>query len=329
MNADMMEKTTASADHRHGGRALLGPVLAGIGGLLLVASAMVHFYVVPKLAVAPDNVDSTTRLQATNATIFDTGSLKPITTTLSVENHTVGDARASAKAPANTVVWASMTTTRSSDGVIRSQSTSSAAMNDKTSEAVDCCGNFAVDADGNRVTTHPTGLVYKFPFFTSKKTYQVWDDTLGKAVTTKYAGTTSIQGMTVYKFTSEVPATVIGKDSLPASVFGLKGTGNVTADSYYQNATTQYIEPATGAVINRVSQLKQWYSAQGRAQGHDLVTTEATLAYTPETVSKYVHDYQGNADLLKLVAGPVPWLAMALGLVLVGGGVAAARRRHG
>jgi hypothetical protein len=321
----MIEKTVSSNGHPRSGRGILAPALAGVGGLLLVLAAMVHFYVVPKLAVAPDNVDSTTKLQAENATIFDTGSLKPITTTLSVENHTVGDARASAKAPSGVVVWASMTTVRSSDGIVRSQSTESNAMDDKSSEAVASAhDNFVMDEDGKQVATHPTGLVYKFPFFTAKKTYQVWDGTLGKAVTTKYAGTTSIKGMTVYKFTSEVPATVIGQDSLPASVFGLAGKGNVTADSYYQDATTQYIEPATGAVINRVSQTKQWYSAQG----HDLVTTDATLAYTPDTVARYVHDYQGNANLLKLVAGPIPWLVMALGLVLIGGGVAAGRRRH-
>jgi hypothetical protein len=195
-------------------------------------------------------------------------------------------------------------------------------MNNKTAEAVNCCGNFDESADGTRTPTHPTGLVYKFPFFTEKKTYQVWDDSLGKAVTTKYAGTTTIQGMRVYKFTSDVPATVIGQMSVPASVMGLSGKGNVDADSYYQNATTQYIEPATGAVINRVSQVKQWYSYQG----HDLVTTNADMAYTPQTISTYVHDYQGKATLLKLVAGPVPWLVMVLGLVLIGGGFAAARR---
>jgi len=324
MSADIMEKTTKAAGHRPSGRGMLGPILAGVGGVLLVVAGLIHFYAVPKLAVAPVNVDSITNLQATNATIFDTGTLKPLTTGLEVENRTVGDAEGSSKAPAHTVVWASMSTIRSSvDGEVRSRSTSSTAMNNKTAEAVNCCGNFDQAADGTRTPTHPTGLVYKFPFFTEKKTYQVWDDTLGKAVTTKYAGTTSIQGMRVYKFTSDVPATVIGQMSVPASVMGLPGKGNVDADSYYQNATTQYIEPATGAVINRVSQLKQWYSYQG----HDLVTTEANdLGYTPQTVSKYVHDYQGKATMLKLVAGPVPWLVMALGLVLIGGGVAAARR---
>jgi hypothetical protein len=322
MSADIKESTSKGTARRPSGGGVLGPVLAGVGALLLVVGGMVYFYAVPKLAVAPANVNSTTHLQATNAMIFDTGTLKPITTDLAVENRTVGDAEGTSKAPAHTIVWASMTTTRSSDGVIRSQSTSSTAMNDKTAQAVDCCGNFDESADGTRTPTHPTGLVYKFPFDTAKQTYQVWDDTLGKAVVAKYAGTTSIQGMTVYKFTSDVPATVVGQESLPASVFGLPGSGNVAADSYYQNATTQYVEPTTGAIINRESQLKQWYSAQG----HDLVTTEANLAYTPQTVSTYVHDYRGKASMLSLASGPVPWLVMVLGLVLIGGGVAAARR---
>lgn len=330
MSAGTMEKSAVkvAGSQRH---PLVAPVVAGVGALLFVAGVLVHFYAVPKLAAAPAGIDQITRLSATGATVFDIKTLKPITTDLAVVNRTVGnpsamnDSKGHRVAPANTVVWTSMTTIRSvPDNVIRSQSTASNALNNKTAKAVLCCGNFYESAKGVRTPTTPTGLLYKFPFFTKKQSYQVWDGTLNGAATATYAGTTSIQGMRVYKFTLNVPASAIGQQSLPASIFGLPGTGNVAATSYYQNSTTDYIEPNTGAIINSVQDVKQWFAAEGKT----VTTTAAHLAYTPGTVTKFVNDLQGDVTKLSIVSGPVPWLVMVLGLLLMIGSVGAGRRRH-
>lgn len=324
MSADTMGRAGTGSGARVRQHNRMAPVLAGVGALLFVLGALVHFYAVPKLAVAPVDLDSITNLEATDATIFDTGTLKPLTTDLAVTNRTVGNVQAAKKAPAHTVVWASMTTIRSvPDNVVRSQSTSSAAVDDKTSMAVDCCGNFTEDSEGVRTPTKPAGLLYKFPFGTQKKTYQVWDSTLGQAVPAHYTGTTSIHGMKVYSFVYEVPATKVGDDSLPRSVFGLKGDGNVKADSMYQTTVTQWIEPTTGAVINNVQDVKTWYAADGS----DLVTTAAKIHYTDAQVSKMVHDYKGQATMLRLASGVVPWLVMLVGLVAAGVGFVTGRRR--
>lgn len=323
MSADTIHHTkpVSGPDH-HRGPGIMAPILAGVGALLIVMAGMIHFYAVPKLAVAPVDVNTVTQLEAKGATLFDTGTLKPITTDLAITNRTVGDGTATSKAPADTVVWASMTTIRSADGVIRSQSTSSSAMNDKSAMSVNCCGNFIESAAGERTPVTLSGLVYKYPFFTEKHNYQVWDSTLKTAVTAKYTGTTAIQGMKVYTFVSDVPASVVGHESLPASVFGLPGKGNVNADSYYQNHQTQYVEPETGAIINSVSDMKQWYSAQGS----DLMTMDGHLNYTDAQVAKYVHDYKGKAAQLGLLSGPAPWVVMVIGLALVAGGFVRGRR---
>lgn len=329
MSAGTMEKATPKvvSQHRH---PWIGPIVAGVGALLLIAGMLVHFYAVPALAKAPVGIDQITRLSATGATVFDIKTLKPITADLAVENLTRGDPKAShAKGvPSGTVVWASMTTIRSMpDKVIRSQNTASNALNAKTAEAVDCfaCTNFYEADKGVRTPTTPTGAVYKFPFFTQKHGYRVWDGTLNGAVTAAYTGTTSIQGMRVYTFASKVPATVIGHRSLPASIFGLPGTGNVDATTYYQNATTQYVEPATGAIINQVSDVKQWFAAQGKT----VTTMAAHLAYTPGTVTTFVNHLQGDATRLNIVSGPVPWLVMGIGLLMIVGSAGASRRHHG
>ena len=40
--------------------------------------------------------------------------------------------------------------------------------------------------DGEREQVKRTGLVCKYPFGTEKKSYKVWDSTLGETVTSKY-----------------------------------------------------------------------------------------------------------------------------------------------
>lgn len=327
MSADTMGAVETSSGHREPEhRGVAGPVLAGIGALLLVVGALIHFYAVPKLAVAPSDVDTVTHLAASGATIFDTGTLKPITTDLSITNRTVGNVAASKAAgvPKHVVVWASLTTIRSADGTIRSQSTSSSAMNDKTSVAVNCCGNFTESSKGVRTPTKPTGLVYKFPFGTKKQTYMVWDGTLGKAVKTTYAGTTTRDGMKVYEFDSTVPASVVGQQSLPGSIFGIAGSGEVQASSYYQNTTRQWVEPTTGAIIDESQNVKNWFQAP---TGEQVTTTQGTIHYTTAQVATMVSDYKGKVSMLKLSEGFVPWLVMLLGLGLIGGGVALGRKR--
>jgi hypothetical protein len=306
-----------------GSRSLLAPVLAGVGALLFVLGALVHFYVVPTLAVAPSDQNSVTQLEAKGATVFDTATLKPIITDLSVKAHTIGDAKASDAAGGHTIVWNNTTTITSADGVIRSQMTKRAAFDDNTAEAVNCCGNFMETEQGVRQKVTRTGLLYKFPFNTEKKSYRVWDDTLGKAVTTTYKGTAKLHGHTTWIFENDVPGTKVGTQDVPGSLLGQSGNAEVTADSYYQNHNTYNVEPITGAIVNQVTQTKSWFSYQG----HDLVSTEATLAYTPKQIDATYALLGNQPTLLKLAQGFLPWLAAFLGLVLIGLGTAMARRQ--
>jgi hypothetical protein len=165
--------------------------------------------------------------------------------------------------------------------------------------------------------------MYKFPFGTDKKTYQVWDDTLAEPVRTTYEGTGKVAGAKVYVFENEVPATVVGTREVPGSVLGLSAA-SVDADSYYQNHTTYYVEPVTGAILNQVSDTKSWLSSDG----HELVTTDAHIAYTPDQAKKLLDENGTKITLLKLAEGVVPWLVAILGLAFVAAGGRMARRRQ-
>ena len=326
MAANTLIDAPRSADGgTHGGsRPLLGAVLAGLGALLFVVGGLVHFYVVPALAVAPIDQNSVTSLEATDATVFDTGTLSAITTDLSVKARTVGDVEASKKAPDHTLVWVGTTTVTSSDGVIRSQEVKRAAFNEETAEAVNCCGNFIETEQGVRTPVTRTGLMWKFPFNTEKKTYQVWDDTLGKAVATKYTGTAKVLGHTSWVFQNDVPATVVGSQDVPGTLLGQATNDNVSADSYYQNHNTYYVEPITGAIVNQVTETKSWFSYEG----NDLVTTQAKIHYTDAQVKEMYDKTLGNQPmLLSLAQGFVPWVVAFVGLGLIALGGALGRRQ--
>ncbi|MFL6108801.1 MAG: DUF3068 domain-containing protein [Marmoricola sp.] len=309
-----------------GARSVFGLALAGVGALLFVVALMAQFYAAPKLSIVPLDQDSVTRLEAPGATVFDTATLKPITTDLSITAHTVGDVKASKAAGGDVRVWTNNTTIKSSDGVIRSQSTKRQSFDGVTGAAVACssCGNFNEATKDEKVAVKRTGLIYKFPFDTAKKTYQFWDDTAGKAVATRYTGSTTVQGLDVYTFENDVPAMVVGTQDVPKSVFGLVGNENVAADSYYQNHTKYYIEPVTGAIVNQVSDTKNWFEYDG----NQLITTQAHISYTPKQVTDMINVTLGNQpSMLSTVKGWVPWAVVVLALMMIAVGGALVRTR--
>lgn len=304
-----------------------GPVIAGIGALVLVLAALVRFYALPTLSVAPADENTMTHLEASNATVLDTSNLsdiKDVVTNITITAHTIGDPVASKAAPGNTVVWHNNTTTADASGAL-SQSQQSAAFDARSGVAVQCCHSYTEATAGKKVPTRFAGQVYKFPFGSHKQTYDVWDNTLLAAVPAKYVGSSKIQGLTMYLYRAGVAPTKIGTQALPGYVLGMKGASSVTADSMYQSTTTYYVDPATGGIFNQVENLKQWF----QSGTHQVVATQAHIHYTPAEISTMVHKYKSQISMLKVAGGWVPWALMVLGLVLVGSGVMQARGRSG
>jgi hypothetical protein len=306
-------------------RRLLGPLLFGLGAFLLVAGLLIRFYAYPHVALAPIDQDSVTKLQAKGATIFDTTSLQPITTDLSVQSRTVGDVKASKARGGNVRVWVNTTSIRSADGTVRSRSTERTPFDGYSAEAVNCCGAFDESTEGDRKSVKRTGLVYKWPFDTQKKSYQVWDGTLGKAVTTKYVRETTTNGLKTYEFKSTVPRTKVGTQEVPASVVGEPGTGNVEADSMYATTNDYQIEPLTGAIVTQSLAATNTLAIGGEDRQ---TTLKANLEYTPAQVATYAKQFKSNAAQIRLVKTTGPIITIVLGLILLALGFVLGRRRE-
>ena len=302
-------------------RRFLGPVLVGLGAFLLIAAVLMKFYAYPRLAVAPIDRDSVTRLEATDATLFDTSLLSEIQTDLSVATTTRGDVAASEEAGDDIRVYTG-TTTVSANGIVRSQSTERAAFDAVTGEAVNCCGSFAETTEGERVEVTREGQIYKFPFGTEKQDYDLWDASLRATVPAEYQREAQVQGLDVYVFTTTTPPTVVSTREVPGSVLGEEAAA-VEADVVYANSRTLFVEPVTGAIVDRQEEQKSTLAVDGEDR---VTTTEASLRYTAAQVTESVDDVGSQASQLKLLGGTLPLLALVLGLLSLAAGLFLFRR---
>lgn len=308
-------------------RRILSSALIGLGTFLIVAGVLVKVYAVPTLEVVPTNYDSTTYLEAKDATIFnsDPDVLAPETVDLEISSHTVsGDYP---EAPDGVVVWANnVTTTPVGWDHPFQQSRELTPFDDASGAASDYDVGFEEVADANgdveQVDVTRTGQVYKFPFDTQKEDYQQWDSDLGKATTAKYEGVEKLEGTTVYKFVQTIPPTVIDTVDVPGSVFG-SDEPSVAADMVYEMTRTLYIEPITGAPLNRVEERNQVLSYDGI----DVPAFVGTVQYTEKSQADSLEKVQTRASLLKLSRWVFPMGLVLLGLLSVWAGVATRRRQ--
>ncbi|WP_232675884.1 DUF3068 domain-containing protein [Nocardioides sp. R-C-SC26] len=313
-----------------GVRRALGVALVGLGAFLIVAAGMIKFYAYPNLAQAPTNYESETNLAGQDVTVFnsDPDVLAPIVTDLAVSSRTIADS--GADAPDGVVVWVNSATVTMADGTVFQQSTERAAFDRvsgaATERAASCeaCDSWVeetyTDTQGEeqlrRENITRGGQIYKFPFDTQKKDYLQWDGTLGEATTARFDGVTSIDGLKVYRFVQEIPSEVVDQREVPGSLFGSE-EASVTADVNYAMTRTLYIEPTTGAPVNRVEDRIQTMSYRGTTI--DLFV--GTVAYTSDQVAELVEDVKGTAPMLAGMQGTFPLLALLLGVASVAGGL--------
>lgn len=308
-------------------RRIISPVLIGVGTFLIVAGVLIKAYAVPTLAVVPMNYDSTTYLEAKGATVFnsDPDVLAPETVDLEISSHTVaGDYP---EAPDGVVVWANnVTTTPVGWDQPFQQSRELTPFDENTGAASDYDVGFEEveneEGEVEQVDVTREGQIYKFPFDTQKKDYQQWDSELGEATTAKYEGEEELEGTTVYKFVQTIEPTVIETLDIPGSVFGVDEP-SVQAEMIYEMTRTLYVEPTTGAPLNRVEERNQVLSYDGT----EVPAFVGTVQYTEKSQADSLDRVQTRATLLKLAEWVFPIGAVVLGLLCIAGGVFLRRRQ--
>ena len=304
---------------------IIGSIVIGLGFMLLVLAPLSRFYIAPSAAVAPLNTDSVSIgvgvvVKQLDLVKFASGAADPYyppNLPATQTRNTIGNVTASTQDPAKSdglAVYDTFARLNVADGRIVTASTSRYAFNRKTSELANCCG-----ANEGGKTANFSGLFpLKFPFFTAKQTYQVWDGTLLKSVPAVFETAEDHYGVPTYKFVSNIPPTMIPNSSMtvPAKTIGQPGTADVTINQWYTNKVTNWVEPSTGQILDSASELLQ------TLRGPDNTTDIATIAQVkaagqPAYVEDSATKIKADAAKINLFMVTVPLIALILGIILI------------
>jgi hypothetical protein len=299
-------------------RRVIGLVLAGLGAFLIVVALFLPTYVAGHVIKYPLNEYLETTLKGTGVSYFSPSMVKEVSgATIRVTSTVKGDAAAGTS---STAVWDEFSylydTTNSAPFEFTSRRL---AFDRRSAELVNCCG---ANIGGNK-SIRQSGLVgFLWPMGTKKTTYQVFDPSLNKPRPAHYAGTSTIDGIRVYRFVEDVAPTRSGSVTLPPSLVGMKGQSWVTLPEYYSGTNTFWVDPTTGAELNTTQDQKLVLEDATGTQR--LVLLDGSLAMTPQTVGKVVKlDKSGRSEysllvtVIPLVAGIIGILALIAGIVLV------------
>lgn len=291
----------------------------GLGAFFVTMALLLRFYAYDRLAVVPYDQNTQQVIDDPNATFFDADKVAPGAGTMTTKVTVVGNKAASEAASESTgkdvFVFDQWRSTDNNDKAPPMDAwTGRYAIDRHTGEALDCCNT----TNNGKPATY-SGQIIKFPFQTQKKSYDYWDNTVGKAVPMKYVSEEKINGLNTYKFEGKVPLTKFRTQDVPRKIFGLSDQ-SVLADRLYENDRTLWIEPETGVIMK--AQEKQHQVLRISDPGaKDVNAVTTTSVMTPATVQKNVDDYKTKATLLKILRLWAPLLLGLLGLALLIAGV--------
>ncbi|MET7771362.1 DUF3068 domain-containing protein [Nocardia sp. NPDC005366] len=172
-----------------------------------------------------------------------------------------------------------------------------------------------------------TGLQYRFPIGTEKKTYPYFDLNARATFDINFVEETEINSMKVYHFQQTIPATNLwdvvkapsNRLTLPAAKWGLEGDAPVTMTRYYTNVRDVWVEPDTGTVVKGGEHLHLYYAQN--AGKPDVSALKSHIVFDEKTVESQIAVAKDNIDKLSLYGRTMPIILGILGVLAVIGGI--------
>ncbi|WP_040784743.1 DUF3068 domain-containing protein [Nocardia pneumoniae] len=328
-----------------GTRRTVACLLVGLGALLIVAALMIPTYTVDKLAKTPLDLEITTI--ATNqpgedSLVLDSKSLTAPEGSAKVDTNVplVSQRFLTVEDPADAekmTVQAGQTLRRidkQGDTGLLTAVIDRVTIDRKTGMPVSTepNGSIAVTTtkEGESIAdpVQHTGLQYRFPIGTEKKTYPYFDLNVRKTFDATFVEETEINNMTVYHFQMSVPATNLwdvvqsptNRLSLPAAKWGVEGGETpVTMTRYYTNTRDLWVEPQTGTVVKGGEQLHLYYSRT--ADKPEVTALKSHIVFDENTVESQISVAKENIDKLSLYGRIMPIVLGVLGVIALIAGV--------
>jgi Porin PorA len=299
-------------------RRVVGCLLVVLGAFFIVMAVLMRTYISGQVLKFPLNEYRIQTLRAAGISYFSPGKLRVMSgVTLDITGTIKGDVAAGTP---STAVWDQFSYLYDvTDRVPYEYQTRRMAFDRRTGQLVNCCG---ANLNGNKAIRQYGLSGYIWPFGTQKKTYDVFDTTLDKAMPARYEGTMMIDGTRAFRFVEHVVAMRAASQTLPGFLVGMKGRSSVTLGEYYTATNTYWVDPVTGALVDLDEDQKL---ALGPTAGvQRLLLFNGDIAFSPQTVRAIGRlDASGRrgVDLLRstlpLAGGLVGFPALLAGAVLV------------
>ncbi|WP_067835937.1 DUF3068 domain-containing protein [Nocardia lijiangensis] len=322
-----------------GTRRTVACLLVGLGALLIVMALMIPTYTVDKLAKTPLDLEITTianSQQGSESLVLDSRSLTAPEGAAKVDTNVplISQRFVTVEEPSDATqmtIQAGQTLRRidkQGDTGLLTAVVDRVTIDRKTGEPVDKepNGSIAVTANpqGESIAdpVHRTGLQYRFPIGTEKKSYPYFDLNARATFDIDFVEETEINSMKVYHFRQTVPVTNLydvvpaptNRLSLPAAKWGLEGEEPVTMTRFYTNTRDLWVEPQTGTVIKGGEQLHLYYARSGDKP--DVTALKSNIIFDENTIESQMSVAQDSIDRLALYGRIMPIVLGVLGVIL-------------
>jgi hypothetical protein len=191
------------------------------------------------------------------------------------------------------------------------------AFNRRTGAIVDCCGAYVSISNLGTRNGHQSGQGFVWPLGTQKQTYQVFDPTLLEPEPFRYEGTSTVDGMTAYKFVERVINQQFASQTLPGWLVGYS-LPSVTLPEYVSQTNTFWVDPVTGAPLDVTE--NRTLSLEDITGATKLILYKGDLTETSQSIASAVNNANSahlKVDLVEDI-GPLAGLVLGLGLVVAG-----------
>ncbi|QIS16624.1 DUF3068 domain-containing protein [Nocardia arthritidis] len=327
-----------------GTRRTVACLLVGFGALFLAATVMIPTYALGELAKTPLNLEITTI--ATNQSgeesmVLDSKSLTSPDGSAKVDTNVplVSQRFLTVEKPSDAnemTVQAGQTLRRidkQGDTGLLTATIDRVTIDRKNGMPVDKDPNgaIAVSVDKNLDSVlepvQHTGLQYRFPIGTEKKTYPYFDLNARKTFDIKYIEETEINNLKVYHFQQTIPVTNLNdvyptptsKLTFPAKKWGVEGDGDITMYRFYTNTRDVWIEPETGTVIKGAEQIHLFYARNGDKP--EVTALKSHLVFDENTIESQISVAKENMDKLSLYGRILPIVLGVVGAILLIAGI--------
>ncbi|MGW4156221.1 DUF3068 domain-containing protein [Micromonospora chersina] len=309
----------------------IGAVLFGVGVLLLALAAGLVFVVTPALAKLPYDLDSSTSVaEASNAKFLqiNDGSIKindgNLRSTVLVTQLPKETANLTGDLDGKAVVWrVGQTVERVDNKQLVSAYGAELALDRVSGAALEWGGQWLDDTGEQDKEIRFAGQIYKFPFNTEKKDYQIFDRDLRAVRDAKFAGTENIKGIETYRFEQVITDEPLNLGDRLTPLLATFAPGATDGKVVYSNKRTVWVDPVTGSFI-KVREVQKKVLTPN--VGAPTTLLDADFAYNDATITASADRAKDSRNSLRLLSVYAPIGLVVLGLALLAGGVLVGRR---